>query len=38
MLLWHDPLLEEEKILMMDYTPAQAQSKGVISTPSCGWG
>jgi hypothetical protein len=23
---------------MMDYAPARARSKGVISTPSCGWG
>jgi hypothetical protein len=23
---------------MIDYAPTQARSKGVISTPSCGWG
>jgi hypothetical protein len=35
---WHEPALEVERILMMDYAPARAQSKGVISTPSRGWG
>jgi hypothetical protein len=23
---------------MMDYVPTRARSKGVVSTPSCGWG
>jgi hypothetical protein len=35
---WHEPPLKEDKILMIDYAPTQARSKGVISTPSCGWG
>jgi hypothetical protein len=28
----------QDRILMIDYAPAQARSKGVISIPSCGWG
>jgi hypothetical protein len=35
---WHEPPLKEERILMIDYTPARGRSKGVISTPSRGWG
>jgi hypothetical protein len=34
----HEPPLKMERILMMDYAPARARSKGVISTPGCGWG
>jgi hypothetical protein len=34
---WHKPPLEE-RILMMDYAPDRVRSKGVVSTPSCGWG
>jgi hypothetical protein len=33
----HEPPLEEERILMIDYAPTRARSKGVILTPSCGW-
>jgi hypothetical protein len=36
--LWHEPLPEGERILMMDYVPSRARSKGVVSTPSHGWG
>jgi hypothetical protein len=35
---WHGPPPEVERFLMMDYVPTRARSKGVVCTPTRGWG
>jgi hypothetical protein len=34
----HETPPEVERILIMDYVPIRARSKGVVSTPNHGWG